>query len=1182
MDLVRVAHFLFQARRMRFLSPHRSSDLKTPRLRLWGSYGLTRPSPKGTTRNSYSESCFHPLLLILVLAGLVSQAPVGFAQPPGTTPTRDVFEQQQEDGVDSQGLPIRAFMFLSESDNVVLMPGLSWEEFERLSNPDSAVDAKQQSFSYQSLTIKGDADQERFEGEVVIHVLIAPTQGQWIRIPLRMGNFHRLAPPDVTGVDEYFMTLTPDGSGHLLLVKTDKQQEATLRMQVSARVVESSVARTLEFQLPDVPSKVDVDVDANSIEGEILGRGDEVLKTKGNAGRATKFLIESGGGNYALRWGSLSRSKDGVALLEAESRINVRWDSPQDPPIADVLLTVENVRGSIDSFQLRLPRGSVVLDSPRLGNSGQTIELGDPIQGRDSQIRDVIIPEEERQSRIDLNFELQLANNDASETNPLNFHIAEVVGSLRHNGVIAVRTGSDYRLRWLSRPWVDRVLGESVVEESATSGRTYEFRFERASFELPLWLGEKGRQLRMTSNSQLTVYDSTANLDMTISINGQVSEGLKFNDAGWQISEIQNPETGELLDPFEDNDRFMNMKNVGNGDAAQIRILAELQLAPDNGDVEFFLPTVTDADGAARVQKATLDIISNGRSVLVVDLEASAGLTRRVVTGGDASARSSTASFQLQTQEKELRVSGALVAQPPRISLASEAAIELSGDQLRTSVNWTVTSSLDLEGILPVRIPDASSPVVLAENGIANELAVNSQTAGERQTPDEGQDPEDATASAQRQREAKQAEPWVVMVNGAPARLRFLDGDRYELISERLSMDSMEIEWRRVQDLTTAIGDGATVLVPLPSPGISDVTVRGTMGVTLRGDQRLDLVSADRQTKSPLDLVTFPRDPLRLKLLSRLTSPEELTVRKTVVRTVVGRNLRQESVHAKVQGGDSFRVGLPADATDVSVQAFIDGIRSTVRREDDTLTVLLPRDKNSHEVDLQVWIARETPSSFATIEPVLRLPFGVGRVYWQIIAPLDGHVLWASPTLGRSMSWRFDRWKLYRQPSHDDRKLMELVGATSISSPPGNRYLYIGSDLRSFEVVIVSRVVLWILIGSVVLCVAVLLTNFPKARHPLSAVVLAVLFGGLLAIAPDAAVLAGQFGIIALVLVVVMITVRVLISPTRNGRVFSTTTTSSDLPRPPSTRSLKSVGADHTGVTASEPLPPPSPTEVTM
>ena len=1144
-------------------------------MRLRGRYGVLRQSAIRWMR-SHSEVRFGTLALMLAFSGLIFQPWIGFAQPPGTTPTREVFEQS-EDALDSQGLPIRAFMFLSESDNVVLMPGLSWEEFERLSNPDSEVDVQQQSFSYQSLSIKGDADQERFEGEVVVRVLITPTQGQWIRIPLRMGNFHRLAPPEVTGVDEYFMTLTPDGSGHLLLVKTDKQQVATLRMQVSGRVVSGTAAKTLDFQLPAVSSKVDLSVDGENLKGNVVGRGDEVMKTTITSENVTKFSIDSGGGNYALRWGSSSRSRDD-GFKYAESRITVRWDSPQDPIIADVLLTVENVRGSIDSFQLRLPRGAIVLDSPRLGNGGQTIELGDPIQEGDNEIRDVIIPEEERQARIDLNFQLQLANNEASEDAPLKFHIAEVVGSLRHNGVIVVRTGSDYRLRWLSSPWVDRVVSETT-EESTTSGRTYEFRFERASFELPLWLGEKGRQLRISSASQLTVYDSTANLDMIISIDGQVSEGLKFNDAGWHISEIQNAETGELLDPFEENDRFMDMKNVGNGDASQIRILAELSLAPENGDVEFFLPTVTDTDGAARVQKATLDIISNGRAMLVVDLEASNGLTRRVPTGGEGSANSSTTSFQLQAQQQKPKIAGALVAQPPRISLASEATIELSGDQLRTSVNWTVTSSLDLEGKLPVRIPDISSSIVLGENELADGLADPIENTGERRTVEEGETPEDVARAESKN--ARQDEPWVVIVNGAPASLKFLDGDRYELTSERLSMDTMEIEWRRVQDLTTAIGDGVTVSVPLPSPGIPDVTVRGTMGVTLRGDTRLGLVSADRQMQNRLDLITFPRDPLRLKLVSRLTSPQELTVRQTVLRTVVGRNLRQESVHAKVQGGGSFRVDLPSDAIDVSVQAFINGERHAVMREDNTLTVLLPSDSQNHEVDLQVWMAHETPSSFATIEPLLRLPFGVGRVYWQIIAPLDGHVLWASPTLGRSMSWRFDRWKLYRQPSHDDRQLLELVGRTSIPSPPGNRYLYIGSDLRSFEVVVVSRVVLWILIGSVVLFAAVVLTNFPKARHPLTAVVLAVVFGGLLAIAPDAAVLAGQFGIIALVLVVVMIAVRVLFSPGKNGRVFSTTT-STDLTRPPSTRSPHPLAAEHTGVTATTDLPTPPPTEVTM
>ena len=1065
-------------------------------------------------------------------------------------------------------------MFLSESDNVVLMPGLSWEEFERLSNPDSAVDSNQQLFSYQALTIKGDADAKRFEGEVTLRILITPSQGQWIRIPLQMGNFHRLDEPEVTGIDDYFMTLTSDGSGHLLLVKTDEQQEITLRMKVSARVVTSTIAKTLDFKLPSSPSAVELSVAAAGVEGEIVGRGDEVLVKKGVSGKDTKFLIESGGGNYSLRWGSSSRAKDAVDLLEVESRINVRWDSPQDPLIANFLLTVENVRGSIDSFQLRLPPGAVVLDSLRLGDSGQTIELGDPVLGREKEIRDVIIPESERGSRIDLNFELQLPNDNASEVNPLEFHVAEVVGSLRHRGVIAVTTGSDYRLRWLSSPWVDSVLGEPG-DESVNSGRTYEFRFERASFELPLYLGEKGRQLRMTSNSLLDIYDSAANLDMTISINGQVSKGLlQFNDAGWQIREIQNSETGESLDLFEDDDRFLNMRSVGNGDLSQIRILAELQLTPENGDVEFLLPTVTDVDGAARVQKATLEIESTGRSMLVVDLTASMGLTRGIVTGSEVSAaKSSKTSYQIQTQEKSPKVVGALVALPPRISLASEANIELSGDQLITDVSWTVTSTLDLEGSLVVRIPDVSSSVASGEDdGLTEPVEGDVGNDGNQSTDD--------PSGAEELVDPNLEEPWMVTVNEVPGKLKYLGGDRYQLISERLAMDTMEITWHRVQDLNAAVGDGAVVSVPLPSPGALDVTIRGSMGVMLRGDQGFDLVSADRQRQKRIDLVTFPRDPLRLRLLSRLTSPEELTVQKTVLRTIVGRNLRHESVHAKVQGGDSFQVGLPADVAEVSVQAFIDGVRQTVRREENNLVVLLPADREAHVVDLQVWIARETSASFSNIKPILRLPFGVGRVYWQIVAPSDGHVLWASPTLGRSMSWRFDRWKLYRQPTHDDRRLLQLVDATSVAPPPGNRYLYIGSDLRSFEVVIVSRVVLWILIGSVVLLAAVVLTNIPKSRHPLTAVVIAVMFGGLLAIAPDAAVLAGQFGIIALVLVVVMIAVRVLISPAKNGRVFASAAMSPDQTRTPSTRSLVPAITEEPGVTATEALPQPAPTEV--
>jgi hypothetical protein len=250
-----------------------------------------------------------------------------------------------------------------------------------------------------------------------------------------------------------------------------------------------------------------------------------------------------------------------------------------------------------------------------------------------------------------------------------------------------------------------------------------------------------------------------------------------------------------------------------------------------------------------------------------------------------------------------------------------------------------------------------------------------------------------------------------------------------------------------------------------------------------------------------------------------------------------------------------------------------------VLREGDTLIVSLPGDKASHTVDLRVWITAITPSTLAVVEPTVKLPVEAGRVFWQIVAPLDGHVVWASPTLGRSMWWRFEDWKLYRQPSHSDQALAAMAGGAASPTSPGNDYLYVGSDLRSFQVVVVSRSVLWICIGSFVLFTAVMLTNFPRSRHPLTAVAAAVLFVGLLAIAPDAAVLTGQFGIIALVLVIVMTAIRVLIAPARSDRVFS----SRDSARSgqPSTRSLKksSITPEQTGVSTTQALPPPSPTE---
>ncbi len=155
-----------------------------------------------------------------------------------------------------------------------------------------------------------------------------------------------------------------------------------------------------------------------------------------------------------------------------------------------------------------------------------------------------------------------------------------------------------------------------------------------------------------------------------------------------------------------------------------------------------------------------------------------------------------------------------------------------------------------------------------------------------------------------------------------------------------------------------------------------------------------------------------------------------------------------------------------------------------------------------------------------------------------------------------------------------------MLGAAPHPMPPGNRYLYIGSDVLSFRAVLMSRVVLWIVVGTLVLLTSIVLTYFPQTRHPLTAVVGAVLFAGLIAIAPDAAVLAGQLAIIALVLVIVMIAVRSLVTPHRSDRIF----TSRDTPRraESSTQSNRSQPLlEHRSSVSSTQALPTSPSEAT-
>lgn len=1106
---------------------------------------------------------------------------VAAAQPPGTTPDRDVLDRA---GENPDGLSVEAFLFLSEAQSQVFMPRLTWEEFDRLRKLESGIRSASQVYSYRSMSVQGSVQDNRAELQISLKLRTESTANRWVPIPIRMRNFHQLAPPDVSGVDDYFMALGPDDDrGYVLFVKTDREREVTLRMRVSARVNRLASAQTLEFQLPDVPTTVELMTDSVDVVGDVIGGGNEVVKPATESNGQTKLTVETVGGDFAVRWGKQSKSDEELPLLEVESRLNVRWDSPQAQPLASVQMTVRNVRGAIRSFPLRLPAGTVVLESPRLGTSGQSIDLADTSDGG---IREIVIPEEEQQERIDLNFDLQLANDEASASDPLLFRVPDIPGALRHTGEIEIETNGDYRLQWRSKAWVRSQLGEA--REEGVAGRAYRFRYDRSSFELPLWLGMKERQLRINSQSQMVIREAMASLEMTITISGQATDGrLRFDDADWQISSIESTATGEQLQSLQAGDfRLIEFNPAAGEDSAPIRIRAERVINEDDSQIVLGIPRVLSFDDTVLVQNATMNIVSSGRTMLVVDLDASTGVTRIIPSASEATTDSPISRFRVMSQEDPVIVVGSLIDQLPRIAMASQSTVELDGRQLRTTIDWDISSGLDLEGALPVRIPGLTDGL-LEES---ERIGLTSSNPGGLETAslapassvvDDGSTA-DATPRIPAGDSSQVGERWVVTVGGVRAELRQLQDERYLLVSPKLSSGSMRIRWQSTKNLPVRLSNGSIESIAMPRPDFPDVTLRGSQSVTLQGNQDFELVSADPPRGTDLQLESIPRDPLRIRFQSRLTSREELSIRQTMLRTVVGRVTRHEQVIAELQGGDQFRVELPETTGDVSVEAYIDNtIPVPVRREGKMLQIALPGDKARHVVDLRVWLESPAQSSLETIRPVLKLPIGSGRVYWQIVAPLDGHVLWASPTLGRSMTWRFDDWRLYREPTFSNTELRNMfsrsadVAAPGSPLPPGNPYLYVGSDTRSFEVIVVSRVTLWLAVSSMVLASAVVLTLVPRSRHPLTVVVAAILFSGLLAIAPDAAVLAGQFGIIALVLVIVMIAIRVLLKPSTGGRVFS----SSQKPEAPSTRSLKAP--PNLGVSSTQALPATASSEAT-
>lgn len=1086
-------------------------------------------------RGSFHPSC----LLLWCLFALQGGSSDLVAQPPGTQPPQRLLSSGQDSS--DEGVPIRAFMFLSESGNPVMMPSMTWEEFERYLNLDSGRETSGRKYNYQSLEVTGSATGTRAELQLRLRLVIDPTEGGWINIPIKLGNFHQIEPISLEPSIEAITSVSSDGSGYRLFVRHSSKVEADLLMRVSARVEVSGNSRSLRFQFPDVPTRVQLAVGNDTANAEVVGQGDEIVNVLNSDPDKVELKVESSGGDYALRWGPDSETVQKASIFEIDSRTSVRWNSPEDQPIASVRLSVNNLRGSVESFLLSLPENAVLLDNPAIADSGQFLEVGPSQSGGKENLREITVPTEMRQQRLELAFEFQLGSQQASSESPLQFLVPQVKGAIRHRGEVEVIVPSEYRLRWITSPSIRRTFLNTA--DLTGPERSYRFIFERPEFVLPLWLGANQRQLRLNSRAELTTRDNNATLWIQVEISGQTTDGLlRFDAAGWEVRVVESQLGTPLVTFAEDNLSVVDISSVTNEEASQL-ILQFQKILGDSADgapVELDIPRVIVPNKGQVIRDSELKLINDGRRAFVVDLEASRGLNRTTTVEDVAASNSEITSYRMIDGEASTRIVGSLIEQPTRITLASDVSVELDGDSLNTNCDWIVSTLLDLEGRLVIRIPFLS---------------------GVSRVVDQTEEVGDQNASEPIAAEAG-ASGWNVTVDEFPAQLKYIADEQYELISDRLTNGTMRIRLQSRQLTEQISSDDGMLTLSLPRPSVADTALRGPVVVSVQGDGTRDLVAVESPQGEQLELTQIPKDPIRLLIKNEEEGGSDLEVGTTVVRSLVGSSTRFDQILARVKGGEVFELNLLADPSRVTVTGTVDGEPVGVRLDGSKLIVPLANRRTEQLVDLRVWFPQQSTSIANQLAPLVHAVDPPMGSYWQIITPRDSHIVWASTLLNREMAWRYDRWKFYRDPSYGDQDLLEMVSGKTDPMPDGNRYLYRGYEVSAFNVLILSRVTIWMIVGSIVILLTIAVTTSKAFRHPAMMTMLLTGLAGFGIVAPDGVILAGQYCLFSLILVVVMFAVKVLLQPDSRRRLFSDTRASvhtNDAPKGSKSHSIQTV-----------------------
>ncbi|MEM1224873.1 MAG: hypothetical protein AAGJ40_04215 [Planctomycetota bacterium] len=592
--------------------------------------------------------------------------------------------------------------------------------------------------------------------------------------------------------------------------------------------------------------------------------------------------------------------------------------------------------------------------------------------------------------------------------------------------------------------------------------------------------------------------------------------------------------------------------------------------------------------------------LANSNRLQRVEPQSELDLTSDVPTGdrNDAILKSRAPSqFRLLSTEGPWEVSGSLVPRPVEVSLIGATDVAIETTQWVSKSTWALTCSVDLQGQLDFSFAtSAPGPAPATQQQVpGGDLRWLAKVNGVAATVEPVESVDVPTVKWRLISPELQSGQHQIELSCAatiPASAELQDG-LYQSSAESLTLqtaiprpivDQIQLvepyQFRLPSSFVDQQGRywesslaDPRVLRRLTSPDKAGNEAATEPGIGVTGRQ---LTDADAQQWLLTSVPTFPIDVA----LSRTTSTEELvSMPRALLRSVVSDQTRHEQLVAIVRNGQQIRIGLSPKLGQVGLEATLDGQPLEVTRDRRGLRLDVPdgsvADRQSqHLLDVRIWAGIPSSTWWHTVKPMMRLPMRSGWIYWEVVVPSDSHLVWASSSAGRAMRWRREPLRMLREPlmNGDDlldwvvrslnenelrlnrpartddlsarplveptRSVAAMLPANAAMSISGNRYLFYAGDTFAFEIKAVSRTLLWLIIGAVVVLLVSGFHLVPRLRSPAIAVVLAAALTGLLVIAPDGVVLIGQLVLLALIWVAVFYAVATLIGPEKSDRVL--------------------------------------------